>query len=536
MKKIWLVFCASVLLVGLVTACGGANGGSSGAGGESAGSGAASSNSGGTADAGGGANQGGAGGEADNAASGPDLSEKLELNWMVRAFQGGGWPDDHPMIQALNEKFNVDLKIQWVPSANYQEKLNVLAASNDFPDLFLVLSTEFNKWKNKGLFLDIAPVLDRYPHLAAIPAEWLEKLNPQGKVYGLPYYLTETRDSLSIRKDWLDKLQLDVPKTIDAFYEVAKAFATRDPDGNGQQDTVGISFYIDSAVYRIVEADHIMAAFGLANQWYVADDGRLMPYQTQVEEWKAFLAFMRKAYEEGVLDKDFAVNKIRAVIDKFEGGKIGISYLNPNQWDESIGKVTAIDPNAEVIPIEPPAGPDGKTGTWTTAGLDKLVINAKISPQKQERILMILDYFLSPEGSDFIRHGIEGVHYRKISEDRYEKLEAFNKDRPNLLNNWVFRPFDPGIQMYKWDDPEKHEWIRSMFEQNEKHKWPNPAAGLESDTMTKSGANLNMRFMETASKIIMGQLPIDAIEKASADWLAGGGEKIIEEINAAYNQ
>jgi putative aldouronate transport system substrate-binding protein len=463
-----------------------------------------------------------------------DLSEKLDMTWMVRAFQGGGWPEDHAMIQALNEKFNVNLTIQWVPAANYQEKLNVMAASNDFPDLFYVLSNEFNKWKTQGIFLDMQPLLPQYPNLAAIPEEPLKKLNPSGHTYGLPYYLTEARDSLSIREDWLTKLNLKTPTTLDELYDVAKAFATEDPDNNGQRDTVGISFYIDSATSRIMEAEHIMAGFGLGNQWF-EQDGKLIPYQTQVEEWKGFLSYMHRAYTEGVLDKDFAINKIRAVLEKFEGNKIGISYLNPNQWDESINKVTQLDPNAVVTTFAPPQGATGLTGTWTLALVDKYVINNKIDAKKQQRILMMLDYFLSPEGSDFIKHGIEGVHYKKISDDQYEKLEAADKDRQNLLNNWVYRPFDPGIQMYKWEDPSKHAMIRSMFDVNEAHKWTNPGAGLESETMNRSGANIDMKFMEAVTKIIMGQQPVESIEKASEEWLANGGDKIIEEINASYN-
>ena len=52
-------------------------------------------------------------------------------------------------------------------------------------------------------------------------------MNPEVKYYGFPYYLTEMRDSLAIRQDWLDKLGLKTPTTVDEFYEVAKAFATR---------------------------------------------------------------------------------------------------------------------------------------------------------------------------------------------------------------------------------------------------------------------------------------------------------------------
>jgi putative aldouronate transport system substrate-binding protein len=472
---------------------------------------------------------------SDKTAAVDDLSEKMTITWMARSFQGGGWPDDNPMIKELNKKFNVDIKMQWVPAANYKEKLNVLAASNEFPDVFLTLNPEFNKWKKQGLFLDIQPLLSQYPNLSKIPKEQLYSLNPKGKLLGLPYYLTETRDTLSVREDWLKKLGLSAPKTIDEFYEVAKAFATKDPDGNGQHDTVGFSFYYDQTNHSLIDVNFIMAAFGLYNQ-FGEENGKLVPYQKQVEEWKQFLTFMNKAYNEGVLDKDFAVNKIRSTVEKFEGNKVGFAYLNPNDWNNHINAVKKLAPGAVVANMEPPKGPTGKTGTLNLPMLDKNVINAKIDPKKQKRIMMIMDYFLSPEGSDFIKNGIEGVHYKKAADGKFEKLEAADKDRQNLLNNWVFRPFDPGIQMYKWEDPAYHKMIRDMFAANEKHSWKNKAAGLDSETLTKSGANLNTKFLEVVSKIIMGREPVSAIEKACADWLAGGGEKITEELNKSYTE
>lgn len=471
----------------------------------------------------------------DKTAASNGMGEKLTITWMARSFQGGGWPDDNPMIKELNKKFNVDIKMQWVPASNYKEKLNVLAASNDFPDVFFVLNPEFNKWKKQGIFMDVQPVLSEYPNLAKIPKEPLYSLNPKGKLLGFPYYVTETRDTLSVREDWLKKLNLSAPKTIDEFYEVAKAFATKDPDGNGQQDTTGFSFYYDQTNNTIQDAQFIMASFGLYNQWKDIN-GKLVPYQTQVEEWKNFLTFMNKAFTEGVLDKDFAVNKIRSTVEKFEANKVGFAYLNPNDWNNHKAAIKKLVPDAVPTALEPPKGPTGLTGTSTFDMLDKNVINSKIDPKKQQRILKILDYFLSSEGSDFIKHGIEGVHYQKVTNDKYEKLEAADKDRQNLLNNWVFRPFDPGIQMYKWEDPSYHQLMRNMFTQNEKNSWKNKGAGLESETMTRAGSNLNIKFMESVSKIIMGRDPVSSIEKASADWLAGGGNKIIEEINKSYTE
>ena len=43
-----------------------------------------------------------------------------------------------------------------------------------------------------------------------------------------------------IRKDWLAKLGLKEPQTVDDLYTIAKAFTEQDPDGNGKKDTYGL--------------------------------------------------------------------------------------------------------------------------------------------------------------------------------------------------------------------------------------------------------------------------------------------------------
>ena len=92
-------------------------------------------------------------------------SEKLNIEMMTTSFTGGGWPEDHPVLKEINDKLNINLKIQWVPFDTYAQKLNVMAASNDFPDVFMVMEPEFNKWRDKRVFMDVKPELDKYANL-----------------------------------------------------------------------------------------------------------------------------------------------------------------------------------------------------------------------------------------------------------------------------------------------------------------------------------------------------------------------------------
>ncbi|WP_186445584.1 extracellular solute-binding protein [Paenibacillus cremeus] len=462
------------------------------------------------------------------------MKDKLKITMMTTSYVGGGWPEKHPILDKINEKFNVDLQMLWVPSDNYVEKLNAIAASNDFPDAFTVNTDQFKKWRDKGIFLDVKPLLGSYPNLTKYISEADYKLlNPKDKYLGVPYYSIETRDALVIRKDWLDKLGLKVPTTLDELYETAKAFTQKDPDGNGQNDTVGLSLNITPS-FDMQDIDYASYAFGLPNQWK-NDGGKLVPSLGMAKEWKDFVGFLRKAYAEGVLDKDFAVNKNRDPLNKFEAGKLGISYINPNEFhSNTMATLLKTNPKAEVIQIEPPKGPTGIQGSKTfTSGSTKIAINAKIDKKKQERILKVLDYMLSDEGDLLTKNGIEGVHYKKEG-DKYTKLDAFDKDRPSLLSMWLIRRNDPLIQVRKWDDQKKVAEISSFYKLNDKFPIRNPGAGLDSETDVKQGTNLKQKFMDGMVKIVAGKDPLDNVDKVVADWKSGGGDKITAEVNAEF--
>jgi putative aldouronate transport system substrate-binding protein len=462
------------------------------------------------------------------------MAKKLTINVLTRSYVGGGWSDKHSVIDAINEKFNVDFKVQWVPNDNYKEKINVMAASNDFPDLIQVAKEEFQKYMEKGVYLDVKPLLSKYPNLQkAFTSEDYSFLNPKDKYYGIPFYSIENRNGLGIRKDWLDKLGLKMPTTTDEFYNVAKAFATQDPDGNGKADTIGITFAIKSNAY-FTHIDELMYAFGLANGWK-EEGGKLIPWQTQSKELKGFLSFLQKAYAEGVLDKDFAINKLTDPMSKFESNKGGFLDTVPGDIDRTFfANLKKAVPTAEIAQVVPPKGPEGKQGSSTNAGAAKNVINNNIDKEKQDRILKILDYMVTDEGDRLIKNGVEGIDYKKNG-DKYEKLPKFDENRSSLLAAWFFRKADPNISTTLWSDKAQLDRENAWYKVNEKYRNPNASAAFESPTDIKKGLGLDQKLMETMVKIILGA-PVNTLDAAIEAWKSGGGNEIMAEFTAAYQK
>ena len=146
-----------------------------------------------------------------------------------------------------------------------RRKVKVMAASGDLPDVYKIGGADYLNWSSEGAFADLTGVWTKYPNLsAALPldSEAMKVLNPKGKLYGFPVISWIARDTVQIRKDWLDNLGIPLPTaeefTTDKFYEIAKAFTTQDPDKNGVNgDTIGM----------IMQLHSIQNAFGIANEW-----------------------------------------------------------------------------------------------------------------------------------------------------------------------------------------------------------------------------------------------------------------------------
>ncbi|MBB3125352.1 putative aldouronate transport system substrate-binding protein [Paenibacillus rhizosphaerae] len=474
-------------------------------------------------------------GKAGTASEPAKNEERLPITIAVQYWSGPKWTEDHPTIKYLEEKFNVDITLQLINGSEYGEKMKVMAASGSLPDFYRADSPEtYLAWQSEGAFVELSELLPKYPNLIkAFPLdhEANRLLNPEGKIYGLPDISWTVRDTIQIRKDWLDNLGMKLPSedefTVDKYYEIAKAFATKDPDKNGVAgDTYGI-IGLDSVIQN---------AFGIANGWF-EKDGKLLPKQTQVEEYKAYLSFMKKAYDEGVLDRDFVLRKSSDLDDMKRGNKAGI-YSHHNDltgYEDSVKKAFP-DTKPELVPMAPPIGPTGiRAYSAYLTGMNKQVINAKASPEKVDRILQILDWWVTDEGTTIMKSGLEGIDYTKKADGSYEPTAQWETNFPRYLNSSIFARPGVDFNMYLWTPQEDKDFLASYKALAEKYTLKDAAAGLTfySDTYKNKSADLSKNFDEAMSKIIVGSEPIEYIEQASKEWLANGGDKIIQEINAA---
>src|SRR5690606_30780370 len=114
----------------------------------------------------------------------------------------------------------------------------------------------------------------------------------------------------------------EAPKTIEELISVAKAFVEQDPDGNGNNDTYGIS--MDQTFGYVMDA--IGAALkGYPKVWIEDSEGKLV-YGSIQPEMKETLRVMNELYQLKAFNPEFAVNNAQKEQEEYTEGKVGIVF------------------------------------------------------------------------------------------------------------------------------------------------------------------------------------------------------------------
>lgn len=473
-----------------------------------------------------------------------DHTEKYTITGMTFRF-GDPPPVTSPGLDMINERFNVDYKPEIIPQGDYIEKSSAIVASGSMPDLvgFPGTDTRFYQWAEDGAFLPLDDYLAHYETLGNIPDYIYNSFKVDGKIYGIPRYSQPYPVTPVIRKDWLDKLGLEVPTNYKELEEVAIAFTKDDPDGNGKADTYGV------AIGENINPNFNMGTYWDFNAWYHQNDnGEYIPGVIS-EGRKELIQFFANIYKEGAMTKDFAVLDWASTNTEFYSGKAGIFVGGVSGMSEAYfeGLLTA-NPEAKLVAIPPFEAPDKSKGFTMGSGYSGiLALNAKLAEDEGKiyRALEMIDFGKkyyprdekNPQNEDYdFFLGKEGIGYN-MENGAPVQVPTFSSDglAPStyFLDNREQVPTDAKINYaddYKL--PELKEMtasLQEMFESNQ--LYVDPSYGVLSPTNQEKGTDLMQFLINEQSKMIAGQRPISDWDNLVDEYLKKGGEAIIKEVN-----
>mgnify|MGYP001205384438 CR=1 FL=1 len=497
-----------------------------------------------------------------------------------KSLPAGDTPGNNQYTRYIKDTLNIDTQIAWQAASgtNYDQKVNLSIASNDLPDAMVVNDAQFRQMVKAGELADLTEVYNHYASdalkkiIESTNGVALKSVTFDGKMLALPN-VTVQADGIHemwIRKDWLDKLHLEPPKTMDDLEKVAKAFVEQDPDGNGKADTIGIvgpqsgghlyaTFLLSTN--NLYGFDPIFAAYNAyPGFWLKGGDGKPV-YGSILPETKEALAKLRDLYAKGLIDKQIGVRKDSS--EPIVGGKAGI-FFGP--WWMGYGPlVNAIknDPKANWQAYALPLDKNGQFSPHVGTPSNSFLVVRK-GYEHPEAAIKMENLLLRDESKFDVSVAIGNyplrIVYAPMDETEYtvkalREVLAGTKspddfaDSPEykLLKNDVntvkkvkLEPYDKMDIQYWNPSADWGVWSRmysllvgdAPIVDQPMNKVPSLTYS-QTKTMESRWTNLQKMEDETFLKIIMGVAPLDDFDKFVKDWKAQGGDKITDEVAEA---
>ena len=313
----------------------------------------------------------------------------VELWYGATFSEAGEPPADWEVFNIIRRKLNIELKISAVPasSAEAEKKITAAAEAGRLPDIFVVGGTVLPKLMKKECLSYVDDMYELMPTRTSQMYDVKERKSYgyNGKHYALSQPGSVVKnEGILIRKDWLDKLGLEIPVTLDDYMNVMKAFTYNDPDGNGKNDTYGYGAYLE--IKKNSE--------GLG------------------------VKFVRRRVSEKVSGPNWVVYKKDDLRNAWKSGRFGIMREQNAAFalENNYAPFDERFPDGEWIVIEPPTGPSGvkSVGIYTDQGHRIYAISKNAREKgKIEAIARLLEWMSSDEGYYLLGFGEEGVNYRR---------------------------------------------------------------------------------------------------------------------------
>lgn len=403
----------------------------------------------------------------------------------------------------LEDLTGINLEFDIPPVADAQQKLNLMLASGDLPDVIIGCAIRLDQLQilaDQGLVVALDDYIAEYGTEFRQVFETFPQVKDlitlaDGKIYGLPHindcYHCSMSQKMWVYQPWLDKLGLDVPTTTEEFYQMLKAFKEQDPNGNGKADEIPLSgtqranggwhsqldqFLMNSFVYN----DGVT---GNNAPSLILEDGTIKAAFTQ-PGWQEGLIYLNKLYSEGLIDPQVFTNDGNQLRQLGENPDVPILGATGAGW---YGVFTQNGgPSGrwkEFTPIAPLEGPSGLRQTphtpyQPTGGqADFVITNVAQNPLAAFRMADVFYGFDSttrsvfgPEGEDWVRAGADDVSIAG-GKAQYTSLTVFGGEEH--ARHWsqtapTFRTNEYRLaQTYNPDDPLErwlYEWTRDLME------------------------------------------------------------------------
>lgn len=457
--------------------------------------------------------------------------------------------------------------------SQYDTNVSMAISMGSLPDIMVVSSQdEVEQLVGAGLIEDLTEsynncISDRIRKMYESYGDSLKDVvTYDGKIMALPETnITDGPNLVWLRKDWMDKLGLSEPHTIDDVVNIVKHFISEDPGNNGEDasgkpNTVGLAVDTDvtgecgySSEFLL---DIIFACFGAyPKQWIMNDDGEIV-YGSVTDEAKEALSYINSLYNQGVIDNDFLLRTSTNICELIENGLCG-SFFGP-WWapNNPLANAVSKNPDADWQPYLIATDSDGTTSYHSQNPCYKYVVVRKgyEHPEIAAKMISVMfdkvrfDCTDSEEFKNYYQLNVEptarplsiNVDYNNALSICYRNIDATISGRknPDSLELLERSFYDACSEYIKNANKTSTQWAAYMSRikacsliAQDNIKVVDSLYFKTTDTMKSHWWRLKAKEKEAYLKIISGEEDISYFDTFVKEWNEQGGQIITSEVS-----
>lgn len=457
--------------------------------------------------------------------------------------------------------------------SQYDTNVSMAISMGSLPDIMVVSSQdEVEQLVGAGLIEDLTEsynncISDRIRKMYESYGDSLKDMvTYDGKIMALPETnITDGPNLVWLRKDWMDKLGLSEPHTIDDVVNIVKHFISEDPGNNGEDasgkpNTVGLAVDTDvtgecgySSEFLL---DIIFACFGAyPKQWIMNDDGEIV-YGSVTDEVKEALSYISGLYNQGVIDNDFLLRTSTNICELIENGLCG-SFFGP-WWapNNPLANAVSRNPDANWQPYLIATDSDGTTSYHSQNPCYKYVVVRKgyEHPEIAAKMISVMfdkvrfDCTDSEEFKNYYQLNVEptarplsiNVDYNNALSICYRNIDATISGRknPDSLELLERSFYDACSEYIKNANKTSTQWAAYMSRikacsliAQDNIKVVDSLYFKTTDTMKSHWWRLKAKEKEAYLKIISGEEDISYFDTFVKEWNEQGGQTITSEVS-----
>lgn len=497
-------------------------------------------------------------GKKETAAPAADV---ITIEYWDENNQHGILDAQHPQSVAFAEKFGIAWKAPMVPwngGTDYLQQLRLRIAAGDLPDVFLPWGGIEAELIENGAIADLTDMVrEEMPvFFSNVPAEvwdFIKSLSPDGRsIYVLPS-LSFTPLGGMIRGDWLDRVGLPVPTTVDEYVTVLRAFRDQDANGDGNPNNEVPTSGREGGRWM----DHLFAPFGIAMvegfpQWDIYD-GELQ-YSAVQPAMRSAIEWIRGLYAEGLLDPETFINTNQVWQGKITGDLVG-SWFHGTHWANGrfvpLYNAGVTDVRLEYLPVLSHPNYDGFL-TTTEYRRPGYVFSAHMSEEAIRRSMRAFEWINDPAKNEENLRGYEGVTYliengREVRLSTPEFLALGTGYRisvgPQLYSNAETTIGNTTFQMSLLDGPDDAPAypalanVKRLVEAYSQDTVRAIAGQFIPASIYEGYPDIRTHrlFQEYVARIVVGDWEIDRFDEFVDRWYRSGGTVVTERAQAVYD-